>query len=75
MLLKKWRERDAAKLRKLEKQVEQLQRERDSLKLCLWGMQNDYGKLEKRVKQKEVTHIQKVKVELTKPFDYDGWLP
>lgn len=75
MFFRKWRESDSAKLRKLEKRFDELQSEYKTLKSYHWNLRRDYRVLEKRVAEKEVTHVQTVKVELTKPFDYDGWYP
>lgn len=75
MLFRKWRERDAAKLRKLEKRFEELECKFSSLKLHYGDLRSDYRRLEKRVGEKEITHVQKVNVTLHRPFDYDGWLP
>jgi hypothetical protein len=67
-MFRKWREKDSAKLRQLEREFEMLKFD--------YGMLRDnYRRLEKRVDAKEVTHVQKVQVELHKPFDYDGWYP
>jgi hypothetical protein len=67
-MFRKWREKDSTKLRQLEREFEMLKFD--------YGMLRDnYRRLEKRVDAKEVTHVQKVQVELHKPFDYDGWYP
>jgi predicted nucleic acid-binding Zn-ribbon protein len=67
-MLRKWKESDSARLRKLE-------REHQSLKFEYEMLRDDFRRLEKKVAEKEVTHVQKVHVELHKPFDYDGWYP
>jgi hypothetical protein len=67
-MFRKWKEKDSARLRKLE-------REHQSLKFDYEMIRADFRRLEKKVAEKEVTHVQKVQVELRKPFDYDGWLP
>jgi hypothetical protein len=67
-MFRKWKEKDSNKLKQLEKEFKSLKFEYDMLKI-------DFRRLEKKVAEKEVTHVQKVKVELHKPFDYDGWYP
>jgi chromosome segregation ATPase len=75
MWFRKWRERDAAKLRKLEKRFDELQRKYDSIESSYYILRSDIRSVEKRVAEKEVTHIQKVRVELTEPINYGGWYP
>lgn len=74
-LFKKWNERESKKLRKLESKFEELEMKFAMLELRNNSLRSDYCQLEKRVGEKEVTHVQKVKVELTKPLDFDGWYP
>jgi hypothetical protein len=74
-MFRKMEDRDSNKLRKLEREFKTLRHEFEMLKLDYGMLRSDYRSLEKRVDAKEITHVQKVKVELTKPFDYDGWLP
>lgn len=63
-MFKKWGESESNRLKKLE-------REFDMLKFDYELLRNNYRTLEKKVEEKEVTHIQKVQVELTKPSEYD----
>lgn len=74
-MFRKWKERDASRLRKLEREFKSLREEYELLKLDYSLLRSQFRSLEKKVAEKEVTHVQKVQVELTKPFDYDGWLP
>ena len=75
MFIRKWRERDAAKLRKLERRFDELQREYKSLETSYFLLRNELRTVERKVAEKEVTHVQKVKVEIEKPIDYYGWYP
>lgn len=74
-MFRKWKERDARKLRMLERKFDRLSDRFESLNRDYEILRSSYRQLEERVDEKEVTHIQKVKVEVTKPFDYSGWYP
>jgi hypothetical protein len=67
-VFKKWKEKDSYRLKQLEQEFKSLKFDYELLRM-------DYRTLEKKVAEKEVTHVQKVQVELHKPFDYDGWYP
>jgi predicted nuclease with TOPRIM domain len=74
-LFRKWKEGDSYKLRQLESEFASLKREFNTVKFSFDMLRTNYRQLEKKVNDKEVTHVQKVQVELHKPFDYDGWYP
>lgn len=67
-MIKRWRERDSAKLRKLEREFELLKLDYELMTDKVW-------QLERKVNEKEVTYTQRIKVQVDKPFDYDGWYP
>lgn len=88
---RKWKERDAAKLRKLQLKQRELAANFEALKTRfeyvlgdvttlrreVTGLNSEVNRLLKEVEAKEVKHVQvqRVKVTVDKPFDYDGWLP
>lgn len=74
-MFNKWRDRDVRKLRKLEKYFEKLNSKFETLLLDYDLLRSSHRHLKHIIKEKEVTHVQRVQVELTKPFDYDGWYP
>lgn len=88
---RKWKERDAAKLRKLQREQRKLVANFEALKTRfeyvlgdvttlrreVTGLNCEVSRLRKEVEVKEVKHVQvkHVKVTVDKPFDYDGWWP
>lgn len=63
-LLRKWEENESNRLKRLEKQF-------DSLKFEYELLRSEFRTLQKKVAEKEVTHVQKVQVEIKKPYDVD----
>jgi hypothetical protein len=64
LMFKKWRDTESNRLKQIEREFEMLKFDYELLR-------TDYKRLEKRVEGKEITHVQKVQVELHKPYDYD----
>jgi archaellum component FlaC len=63
-LFKNWEENESNKLKRLEKDFKSLKFEYEMLRL-------EFRNIQKKVAEKEVTHIQKVQVEVKKQSDFD----
>lgn len=70
MLFRRWKQSDATKLRKLENRFNDLLEEYDSLKCDYRILHAQFKAMEKKIEEKEVTHVQKVKVEINQSVDY-----
>ncbi|MDF1511164.1 hypothetical protein PZE06_23825 [Robertmurraya sp. DFI.2.37] len=67
-MFRKWKESDSRKLRALEKEFELIKTDHQLLRA-------EIRSLRRKLNEKEITHTQRIKVEVIKPVDYDGWLP
>lgn len=74
---RKWKYRDATKLRKLEREhnslVVESARNKEMLILEISELQRELRKLKKAVEAKEVTHIQRIKVDVSKSSSWEDF--